>query len=368
MFRDRSVGLVTNHTGVNRRLVSNVELLLKAGYRLKAIFSPEHGLFGYQPDGASVSGHTDPRSGVPVYSLYGNVQAPIAEMLDGLDVVVFDIQDIGARYYTYLSTMILTMEACARLSLPFAVLDRPNPVGGEAVEGNVPDEEWFSFVGAYSLPQRHGMTLGEVALMVAAERGWPRPSVVRMEGWKREMYFPDTGLLWVPPSPNASSFDMAMVYPGTCLLEGTNVSEGRGTTWPFQYVGAPWVDPWRLSSRLNAMELPGVLFRPVYFRPAFGKWAQELVAGVAIHVADVSRVRPVALGVRLLFALRQLFPENFAFRPPSPGGKHFLDLLAGGPDLRLALEAGEPPEAVLTSWQKQSRAFEDRRRSYLLYP
>lgn len=367
LFKDTSVGLITNHTGLSRDLVSNVDLMLDAGYRIKALFSPEHGLFGYHADGASVSGHRDPRTGLPVYSLYGDTQAPTGEMLRGIDVVIFDIQDIGARYYTYISTMILALEECSKRGIPLVVLDRPNPLGGEVVEGNVPGEKWLSFVGAHPIPQRHGMTVGEIAAMVARERGFEDPVVVPVEGWKRRMYFPETGLQWVPTSPNVPTFDTAVVYPGTCLLEGTTVSEGRGTTWPFQYIGAPWVDGHALASRLKELNIPGVLFRPVYFRPAFGKWCGEVAGGVAIHVVNAREVRPVELGVRILFALRDLYPDHFQFRPPSANGAYFFDLLAGGPDLRSSLEKGDSPDDILREWDGQARAFVQRRRQYLIY-
>lgn len=368
LFRGASLGVVTNHTGVSRDLVSNVELMLQAGYRVKALFSPEHGIFGCLPDGVSVPVHRDPDTGIPVYSLYGDTLSPTEEMLEGIDVLLFDIQDIGARYYTYVSTMILAVEACSKHSLPFVVLDRPNPLGGEQVEGNVPEERWLSFVGAAPVPQRHGMTVAEIATMVARERGLEMPVVVPMEGWTRSMYFPETGLLWVPPSPNAPSFDMAVVYPGTCLLEGTNVSEGRGTTCPFQFIGAPWLDGGSLASYLRHLGLPGVLFRPVRFRPASGKWSGEVVGGVSIHVSNPREVRPVELGVRLLFALRDLFPERFAVTPPSANGACFMDLLAGGPELRRTLESGGPPDRMLETWEEESRAFLERRRPYLIYP
>jgi len=367
LFKNRKLGLITNHTGVDFNLNQNIDLLLERGYKITALFSPEHGLYGDYPDGQFVEGHKDKATGIPVYSLYGSTQKPSKDSLKNVDVLVFDIQDIGARYYTYTSTMILSMEAAAENGVPFVVLDRPNPLGGIAVEGNVTHRDWISFVGGARVAIRHGMTLGEIACMVAREKGLPDPEIVKVHGWTREMHFQDTGFPWVPTSPNAPTMEMAILYPGTCLVEGTNLSEGRGTSLPFQMIGAPWVDGRVLAARVRQMDLPGILVRPVYFRPSFSKWAGEVASGIQIHVTDQREIRPVELGVKLLFAIRDLFPEKFALRPPGPSGRRFIDLLAGGTDLSSALERASSPDNLLSSWEAQSREFREQRTEFLLY-
>jgi uncharacterized protein YbbC (DUF1343 family) len=367
LYRAEAIGLITNHTGVGPDLRRNVELLLQRGYKVGALFSPEHGIYGSRPDGEPVQGEKDPSTGIPVYSLYGEDRAPSGEMLRGLDVLIFDIQDIGARYYTYPTTMLLSMEAAAQSGAAFAVLDRPNPLGGVSVAGNVASPDRLSFVCGAPVAIRHGLTLGELALMVAAEKSLPRPEVLRAEGWRRSMYFQDTGLPWVPPSPNAPTMDMAVLYPGTCLIEGTNLSEGRGTSLPFQVTGAPWVNEDRLVSRLRDKGLPGVMVRATRFQPSAGKWAGETCGGVQFHVRDQREVRPVELGVKLLFALRDLHPDRFALREPREAGEYALDLLAAGPELRQALAGEDSPKRLLAKWEDEARSFETRRSEYLLY-
>ncbi len=367
LHRDETIGLITNHTGTGRDLTRNLELMLQGGFRVDALFSPEHGIYGDHPDGQPVQGEKDPSTGIPVYSLYGKDLAPSREMLRGLDILVFDIQDIGARYYTYPTTMLLSMEAALRDGVAFAVLDRPNPLGGVSVEGNVAPPDSLSFVCCAPVPIRHGLTLGELARLAAAQKGLPVPEVIEAEGWHRCMYFQDTGLPWIPPSPNAPTMEMAVLYPGTCLLEGTSLSEGRGTSLPFQVAGAPWVDGDRLTARLRMERFAGVMVRAMRFRPAAGKWAGEPCGGVQLHVRDFREVRPVELGVRLLFSVRDLYPDRFALREPPEGGKYFLDLLAGGPELRQALSAEDSPVRLLEKWGDEARSFATRRRDYLLY-
>ncbi len=363
----QSAGLITNHTGLGPDLSRNLDLLLQRGYRVRALFAPEHGIYGDHKEGETVQGERDPATGIPVYSLYGSQTAPSPDVLSDLDVLIFDIQDIGARYYTYPATMIRSMEAAAAQGVRFAVLDRPNPIGGADVEGNVATPQNLSFVCPALVAVRHGLTMGEMALLAAAWKGIPAPEVVKMEGWCRSMYFQETGLPWVPTSPNAPTLDMAVVYPGTCLIEGTNLSEGRGTSLPFEVAGAPWVDGDSLASRLRELKMPGVLWRPTRFRPASGKWAGESCGGVQVHVRDPRAVRPVELGVRLLFALRDTHPDRFAMRePPAEGGYH-LDRLAAGSELREALSGEDSPERLLAAWREQSEDFRARRRQFLLY-
>lgn len=364
LHKGERLGLITNHSGLDRHLDQNLDLLRENDYWIGCLFAPEHGLYGDHPDGLAVPSLE--HDALQVYSLYGERTAPSTDSLEGLERLVFDIQDIGCRYYTYMSTMVMSMEAAAKASVPFTVLDRPNPLGGISVEGNLPAPGHLSFVCGANVAIRHGMTLGEIARMVAAEKGLPEPEVVPMEGWRRSMYFEETGRPWVPTSPAAPSVEMALLYPGTCLIEGTSVSEGRGTATPFTIVGAPWIDGRRLASALRALELPGVLIRPTFFTPSSQKHAGQQCQGVQFHVTDRHTLKPVELGVKLLFVLRDTFPE-FAVRERPPGSHYSLDWLAGGPALREALVSGVSPDSLLSTWQKEAKEFENRRRRYLLY-
>ncbi len=363
----RRVGLISNQTGVDRAFRGTIDLL-HAGDRLEvaALFGPEHGVRGDAQAGNSVRESIDQRTGLPTYSLYGDNRSPTSGMLNGLDALVFDIQDAGVRFYTYLSTMIHAQEAAASAGLVFVVLDRPNPITGNRIEGNLPDPDFQSFVGRHPIPIRHGMTFGELARMSAAECGWPEPVVGAMRGWQREMWFDETGLPWVAPSPNLPTLDSATLYPGTCLVEGTNLSEGRGTTRPFELIGAPWVDPFALAADLERRNLPGVAFRPTYFTPMFSKHANTSCGGVQIHIVDRDGTQPVVMGMYLLESLRKLHPDEFEWRQNVPG-KYFIDLLLGSDQPRLRLDAGETVAKVVVDWEDDARAFDERRQPYLLY-
>lgn len=366
LLKGKRIGLITNHTGVDSSLTQNLDLMLQNGLHVGALFSPEHGFYGDYPDAIPIEGHAH-ETGIPIYSLYGKNLAPEDYMLENLDALVFDIQDIGARYYTYVATMLLAMEKASARGIPFYVLDRPNPIGGIKVEGGLTREGWSSFVGYASVAIRHGMTAGEIALMEAARRGWPEPAVVPAEGWRRDMYFQDTGLPWVPTSPNAPSLEMALAYPGTCLIEGTNLSEGRGTALPFQVFGAPWVDGRKLASALNSLNIPGARFRPVVFRPSCDKWSGEVCRGVQIHVLDRESFCPVCTGVKILFVLRDTHPGKFSLRNPDSEGRYFLDLLAGGPELRVFLQSQNGPDELLEKWNEEAGEFAQARREFLIY-
>lgn len=370
LFKDKVVGLITNHTGLGSDLRQNVELMLAEGYRIGALFSPEHGLYGEHQDGEAIGDARDPKTGIPVFSLYGNNYTPPAESLRGLEVLVFDIQDIGARHYTYPATMINCMEAAARSAVSFVVLDRPNPIGGVTVEGNVAHPDRVSFVCPAPTAIRHGLTIGELALLAAEWKGLPAPHIVRVEGWERDMWFDQTGLPWVPPSPNAPTLSMAALYPGTCFVEGVNLSEARGTALPFEMVGAPWLDGEKLAEVMRQKNLPGVLWRPVRFRPSASKWMDQSCGGVQIHVVDRRALRPVELGVLLLFAIRDLHPDKLApVSPtePSEPARYHMDLLAAGPELREALFGGEQPDRLLQEWQEQANKFEQERKRFFIY-
>lgn len=361
------VGLITNQTGVDRWLRSNIDLLHASDrMALRALFGPEHGVRGEAQAGETVGATEDARTGLPVHSLYGQTRAPTKDMLAGLDALIFDLQDIGVRYATYASTMLAAQESAASARLMFAVLDRPNPLGGAHIEGAPLDPAFTSFVGAYPVPVRHGLTLGELARLAAAERGWPAPVVVPMEGWSRASWYDETGLVWVQPTPNLPTLDALTLYPGTCLIEGTNVSEGRGTTRPFELLGAPWIDPYDLADQLEARRLPGVLARPAWFTPTFSKHAGELCGGVQLHITDRAALHATEVGIHLLHVLRSLAPESFAWHGGADGPP-FLDLLIGSDAPRRALEAGADPDAVVADWRATAAAFEERRRPYLLY-
>ncbi len=369
-LRGRGVGLITNPTGVTHDLQSGVDVLFRhPDCRLVALFGPEHGLRGDAQAGAPVETTADPRTGLPVYSLYSVTRQPTPEMLRDVDLLIVDLQDGGVRFYTYLWTMAYAMQAATRQGIPILVLDRPTPLSGEILEGPILDPAFASFVGLYPIPIRPGMTIGELARLFNAEYGiGAELDVVRCQGWRRSLWFDQTGLPWVMPSPNLPTLDSLTVYPGTCLIEGTNVSEGRGTTRPFELIGAPWVDAYRLAEAMNALELPGVRFRPVYFTPTFSKYQGELCAGIQLHVCDRLALRPVAIGVHLIQVLRRLHPERFAWRPPwEPGGRWPIDLLAGSDALRRQIEADVPADEIIASWEPGLREFAARRQPYLLY-
>jgi beta-N-acetylhexosaminidase len=343
--------------------------------RLKALFSPEHGLMGTHQDQEGVEKQRHEwRAGVPVFSLYGHDAAslrPTGEMLEGLDLLLVDLQDVGSRYYTYVYTLSYCMEACREAGVEVWVLDRPNPIGGTALEGNLVSREFRSFVGRYPLPARHGMTIGELAWMMneAFEIGCSL-RIVAMEGWKRGVWFDQTGLPWVLPSPNMPTLGTATVYPGGCLLEGTNLSEGRGTTRPFEIVGAPWVDPAGFADVLNALDLPGVRFRPLSFRPTFHKYAGQTCGGIEIHVVDREAFLPYLTGIQLIFSAARLWPDAFDWRREPyefESERLAIDLLAGGTWFRELVEEGEDPSGVSEEWKNALEEFENLRNKYLLY-
>ncbi len=363
----RRVGLITNHTGVDSRFRSGIDLLHQSRQvDLAALFGPEHGVRGDAQAGVHVGAAVDSRTGLPVWSLYGETRRPTYEMIEGLDALIFDIQDIGVRYATYISTMAFAQEAAAAAGLSFVVFDRPNPLGGSQIEGNLLDPAWASFVGVHPIPVRHGMTVGELAQLFAADRGWPAPLVVPMRGWSRGQWFDGTGLPWVQPSPNLPTLDAVTLYSGTCLIEGTDVSEGRGTTRPFELVGAPWIDPFRLADELNRRELAGIAFRPAFFAPTFSKHANISCGGVQIYLIDRAAARPFELGLHLLHALRQLYPAELGWGQ-GRDGRFFVDLLFGSDRPRLAIEGGATVEEIMAEQAEELDRFREKRRAYLLY-
>ncbi|WP_428261631.1 exo-beta-N-acetylmuramidase NamZ family protein [Haliangium sp.] len=374
LLAGKRIGLIANPTAVDARLRHAVDLLAAhPRIDLRILFGPEHGLRGDAQDMIPVDAGRDRRTGLPVVSLYGTDEASLAprpEHLDGLDAVVFDVQDVGARYYTYVWTMVLAMRACARAGVGFVVLDRPNPIGGVAVEGGAIEPGYHSFVGLRSLPNRHGLTAGELARWAAAEEGLDLAlEVVTMAGWRREMFFEDTGLPWVMPSPNMPTRDTALVYPGMCLVEGTNLNEGRGTTRPFELAGAPFIDGDALAAELA--DLPGLIARPVVFTPTFHKWHGQACGGVQLHPTSRTEFRSYLTGVAFLRAIHALWPEHFGWRRDAyefvtevPA----IDVLAGSAALREGIEAGASLPDLAATWADAEAEFRRRHPELHLYP
>jgi uncharacterized protein YbbC (DUF1343 family) len=372
LLRGRSVGLLCHQASVTRRLTHAAEAIRSMrGVRLRRLFAPEHGLTGAAQDHARIGAERDPRTGLPVLSLYGRRLEPEPQALDGLDTLVVDLQDVGARYYTFVWTMALAMRSATRAGLPVVVLDRPNPLGGERLEGNMPDPRFASFVGLYPLPTRHGMTIGELAGYLNDTHGLGCDlTVVPMLGWRRAMLWEAAELPFVAPSPNMPTMDTARVYPGGCLIEGTNLSEGRGTTRPFEWVGAPFLDGPRLARALERRGLPGVRFRGIGFEPAFHKWKGRRCGGVQVHVTDANRFKPVATYLALLAEARKQAPRHFKWRKPPyefERRKLPIDLLGGGPSMRQAVERGAPLRRLEASWRRDLARFARARRPFLLY-
>ncbi|MBN2241807.1 MAG: DUF1343 domain-containing protein [Acidobacteria bacterium] len=355
----KRVGLITNHTGLAADGTTTIDLLLQSGVcELIALFSPEHGIRGIL-DGR-IDSSPDAVTGLPVYSLYGDTRKPTPEMLRRVEALIFDVQDIGARFYTYISTMAYCMEAAAEAKIPFYVLDRPNPVGGMQVEGPMLDADRVSFTGYMPLPIRHGMTVGELARYFNRQKAIGATlHVVAMQGWQRSFYYNDTGQLWVDPSPNMRSLAAAILYPGICLLERTNVSVGRGTERPFESVGAPWIEPRRLAAALREAQPPGVCFVPVYFTPKTGRYSGEKCGGVSVHIANREKVHSVLLGLTLVSVLSRLYPDVFELDA-------VMQLLGNAKAMRM-LRAGASAAEVLETGRHEMTEFLAVRREALLY-
>lgn len=373
-FKGKRVGLLINPASVNRELTHATEIFLKGrDLRLKALFGPQHGIWAQTQDNMiEWNNFIDRKTGLPVFSLYGETRKPLPEMLSHIDVLVIDLQDIGARYYTYIWTMCLSMEACLEEKKAVVILDRPNPINGTHVEGPVLDRDYSSFVGLKPIPVRHGMTIGEIAFYLK-DKFYPSLElyVIKMKGWKRRLWFDMTGLPWVMPSPNMPTLDTATVYPGMCLLEGTNLSEGRGTTRPFEIFGAPFIEPDRLIKRLNEFRLPGLKFRPLYFEPTFHKYAGQLCGGCQIHIIDREIFKPFKTAVAIIKAVFELYHERFQWRRPPyeyEREKLPIDILTGSEKLRRFIESGKDLKEMEEWWQAQAEEFDRTvRRKYLLY-
>lgn len=369
VLRGRRLGMVTSVSGVTAGLQPSY-MAVHQRYPLTALFGPEHGMYGKAGAGENVEEtETDPATGLPVYSLYGSESAISIppDVLETLDAVLYDIQDLGVRFYTYISTLIGVMKDCAAAHKELIVLDRPAPLDGVTVEGGLLDPAFESFVGPCPLCVRYGLTAGELAWMVNTEQKIGCDlMVVRCTGWQREMLFPDTGRLWMAPSLGIPHFGTALVYPGTCFFEGTNLSEGRGTALPFEMIGAPFVDGTELAREMNAQALPGVIFTQAYFTPTASKWKNRQCGGVTLHVSDARVFRPVQTGMTLLYTVRALWPEQFTWTPRKGKSTRFISLLAGSGAFEED-EAIPPLEELLRQWSADSEAFARRKAAYHLY-
>jgi len=389
LVKGKRVGLITNPTGVDSHLKSTIELMyLNPQINLVALYGPEHGVRGNAQAGEYVSFYMDEKYKIPVFSLYGQSIKPAAGMLQNIDeymrsfdtentgkipessivervdVMIFDIQDVGTRIYTYIATMAFCMEACAENGVDFIVLDRPNPINGIDMEGPLLQyPEYSSFVGLYPIPVRHGMTAGELARFFNASyfKKKVNLTVIPMQGWEREMWYDDTSLPWAIPSPNMPSIHTATVYPGQVFLEGTNVSEGRGTTKPFELFGAPWIDGYDLTKKLNELNLPGVKFREAWFTPIFSKYKGELCGCAQIHIQDRNKYRPFESSLHILKTIKNMYPAFFKFHTK------YMDKIMGTSEVREALEKGIDIKDIVKSYQEDLNNFHKLRKSYLLY-
>lgn len=374
-LRGARVGVLCHQASVDRRLRHLLDLLRDAKIRVNAVFAPEHGLEGTAQDQVPIEDGDPPgqtRQVSPrIFSLYGETRAPTPNHVSNLDVVVCDLQDVGSRYYTFVWTMALAMQACAKAGIRFVVLDRPNPINGQAMEGPVLDLAFASFVGLYSVPVRHGLTIGEMARWInGTYRVGADLEVVPMRGWARHLYFDETGLPWVAPSPNMPTLETALAYPGGCLLEATNVSEGRGTTRPFEWLGAPWVDGAALARQLNRARLPGVYFRAAGFEPSFHKFKGQRIGGVQVHVTARRAFRPFLSYLVLINAIREQYPDAFAWRPPPYEYERTLqpfDILCGTSAVRQAIDSGASLRALAERWREPLARFRRERQPFLLY-
>jgi uncharacterized protein YbbC (DUF1343 family) len=372
-LKRQRVGVVSNPASVDAQFRHIVRAIaVERDVTLAAIFGPQHGYRADVQDNMIETAHShDPTRGVPVYSLYSETREPTAEMLRNVDVLLVDLQDVGSRIYTFIYTMANCLRAGRKHGVPVIVTDRPNPIGGDRIDGPVLVKGFESFVGQFPIPLRHAMTIAELARFFNEFHGIGADlTVVPMENWRRPMHFDETGLPWVMPSPNVPTLDTAVVYPGTVLFEGTNVSEGRGTTRPFELIGAPWVDPEALTEKLAAHGLPGVHFRPAVFEPTFQKHAGSACGGCQLHVLDRAQFRAVESAIAVLAAIRDQDPAKFEWKQPPYEYEHDklpFDILSGSSELRQQIESGMPVDTIGDGWREEHERFKQARQPYLLY-
>lgn len=373
-FRSANIGLLLHPASIAGNFSHSADICFRsAKFKVTSLFGPQHGIRGETQDNMiEWNSFRDRKTGIPVYSLYGKTRRPSPEMLSDIDVMVIDLQDVGARYYTFIWTMALVMEACQEQNKAVVILDRPNPINGKAIEGPVLNPQYSSFVGLRRLPIRHGMTIGEIGLYLKDAFYHKLPlEIIPMQGWRRDMWFDKTGLPWVLPSPNMPTLTTATVYPGMCLLEGTNISEGRGTTRPFEIFGAPFIDPEVLAAKLKALCLPGVIFRPLHFLPTFQKHAGKLCGGAQIHIINREKFRPFKTATAILKTVHDLYPGKFRWnKPPYEYEKQLLpiDILAGTDRFRKDIEEGTSIDNMEKWWNDELHLFDKKiRKSYLIY-
>ena len=373
LIRGKRVALVCNQASVlpSFRHVADV-FAEEDKFKLTTLFGPQHGIRGDVQDNMIETEHAvDSRTGIPIYSLYSETREPTEKMLENVDAIVFDMQDVGCRIYTFAYTMANCMRAAKKFGKRVVVCDRPNPITGTGVEGNVTEKEFTSFVGQFEIPTRHGMTLGELARLFNEHFGIGCDlEVVRMDGWRREMWFEETRLPWILPSPNIPTVDTCVVFPATVYIEGTELSEGRGTTKVFEINGAPFIDPYKWAAALREFDFPGVAFRECYFQPTFQKWAKETCGGVQIHVTDRDLFTPVIVGVAMIKTAYDLYPDKFEWKRDAyeyEFGKNPFDVVSGTDKLRKAIEAGEPLKDIECAWMGRLDEFKKIRESFLLY-
>jgi uncharacterized protein YbbC (DUF1343 family) len=369
VLKGKRFALLTNPTGIDAAFRSTIDLCCRIeGAELAAFFACEHGLRNEWQAGVRFDDGIDLETGLPIYSLYGSRYRPAPHTLQDIDAVVVDIQDLGVRFYTYLTTLVYVMEACAAHGVEVIVLDRPNPLGGYRIEGGFLQEAYHSMVGAWRMPAATGLTIGEFARLVSTEMKDPcKLQVVALQGWDRSMEYGDTGLPWMMPSPNMPTLDTVRVYVGTCMLEGTNVSEGRGTTRPFEMIGAPWMDNIKVCGLLNERDLPGVRFHPVTYTPTFSKYAGELCKGLMIYVTDKSAFRSAETGLWLLHTIAGLHPSEFKWQHENEAGLPFIDILTGSDAVRTTLMGPGGVDRILASWRADAESWERIRQPFLLY-
>ena len=372
-IKNARLGLLANQASVNSRFEHSSAFLARSfPGKLTALFNPQHGFFGEKQDNMIESpNYHDPWLNIPVFSLYGETRKPTEEMFNLIDVLLVDLQDVGTRVYTFIYTLAYCMEAAREWGKTIAILDRPNPIGGLAIEGNLLKESFRSFVGLFPLPMRHGLTIGEIGRMWKEAFGLDCDLlVIPMRGWGREMFFQDTGLPWVMPSPNMPSLETALVYPGQVIWEGTNVSEGRGTTRPFEIFGAPFIEPRRLKQKSVERALDGVVLRETHFQPTFHKWIGKVCGGFQLHITDPRSYKPYYTTLSILSDIISSYPDSFAWREPPyeyEYEKRPIDLILGDDNIREALERGVDPKEIDESWAHDLARFEEMRREYFLY-
>ena len=372
-LREKRIGLLVNQASVDSHLRSTANLLVQLyPNNIKALFGPQHGIEGEKQDNMVESqDFTHPQFNIPVFSLYGATRIPTREMFEHIDILIIDLQDVGTRVYTFISTMAYCLEVAKQHGKKVVVLDRPNPIGGDKVEGNLLKDEFRSFVGIHPIPMRHGLTIGELALLfndhyqIGCEL-----EVITMEGWHRHILFQETGLHWTLPSPNMPSPVTALVYPGQVILEGTNLSEGRGTTLPFQLCGAPFIDPYQLKRKVQQRKVPGILLREVFFQPTFNKWQNEVCGGLQIHLTDSKIFKPYVTALAIVQDIISLYPGHFSWREPPyeyEREKMPVDLIIGDKDLREGIEQQKDINELENSWQKELEDFKKIAQRYFLY-